>query len=249
MPMTGDAEYSSVVPIDVAAQSIVPGSAYHEGLAAKWTKRYESGAFARRRAFILGEMAGLQFPGTRWVDAGCGSGVFSRELGLRGAEVIGVDASPAMITAARASATPAGSCVTYQLVESIDAIPLDDGAVHGVVCLSVLEYVESPRRTICELARVIEPGGWLIITVPNLYSAIRVAQHTSRAVASVIGWDVWRYLAVSRHSFSRLQCLTELKTAGLDVIRISSFSAYWQGLLSPIGAGGLWVVLARKRVR
>jgi 2-polyprenyl-6-hydroxyphenyl methylase/3-demethylubiquinone-9 3-methyltransferase len=247
MRMTSDAESASGPAVQGSAAGIVAGSAYHEDLAGSWSDRYESGAFGRRRAFILAEMADLDFLGRRWVDAGCGSGVFSRELIHRGAEVIGVDASPAMIASAQSAPAPEGGGAVYQLVQSVDTLPFADAAVYGVVCLSVLEYVDSPRETIRELARVLEPGGCVVLTVPNAFSVLRRGQQLIRRAAGIFGKDVWGYLSVSRHGFSRRQCVAEMNAAGLAVVRITGFSPYWQRLLSPIGIGGLWVVVARKR--
>ena len=58
------------------------------------------------------------------LDAGCGEGRLTRELSQRGYDVVGVDASAALVDEARA-ADPSGR---YE-VASIDALPFADGAV------------------------------------------------------------------------------------------------------------------------
>ena len=92
--------------------TIVPGAngsanpaaaiAYHDTLAEGWARRYESGGFKRRAEFFLHEVLPRAAVGGRWLDVGCGSGVFSRMLATAGAQVTGVDGSAAMIEAARA---------------------------------------------------------------------------------------------------------------------------------------------------
>lgn len=44
--------------------------------------------------------------------------------------------------------------------------PFDDGALSGVILKHVIEHVREPMPVFRELARVIEPGGWLEVTVP-----------------------------------------------------------------------------------
>lgn len=49
------------------------------------------------------------------------------------------------------------------------ALPLAAGSMDAVVCAELLEHVPDPRRVLAEAARVLRPGGRLVLTVPFLY--------------------------------------------------------------------------------
>jgi SAM-dependent methyltransferase len=45
-------------------------------------------------------------------------------------------------------------------------IPVEDGAFDVVLCTEVLEHVPEPARVVCEMSRVLRPGGLLLLTAP-----------------------------------------------------------------------------------
>jgi len=51
-------------------------------------------------------------------------------------------------------------------IGDVTALPMPTGRFDAVICIHVLEHIEDDRRAIAELYRVLEPGGWAIITVP-----------------------------------------------------------------------------------
>ena len=97
-------------------------------------------------------------PGTV-LDAGCGTGRYSTMLADRGHEVIGVDQSGAMLDIARKklpSADFRGGDLT--------ALPLPGCSVDAVVCALALVHVPDVASALREFARVLRPGGRLIIS-------------------------------------------------------------------------------------
>ncbi len=92
--------------------------------------------------------------GTRVLDAGCGEGVLVEEYAVR-LDIIGVDAN---YSSPRVRAG------------SLTALPFADGAFERALCLDVLEHLsyEEQPRALAELFRVLEPGGEMLVTVPNL---------------------------------------------------------------------------------
>ncbi len=92
--------------------------------------------------------------GTRVLDAGCGEGLLVEEYSGRLA-MTGVDASYESSHVRRASVT---------------ALPFPDGHFARALCLDVLEHLsfDDQRSALDELARVLAPGGELLVSVPNL---------------------------------------------------------------------------------
>ncbi len=104
----------------------------------------------------------LPFKRGRVLDLGCAFGFATQQLARRGYETVGVDASPAYIARAR-RAHPQG----MYLLASAEAVPLPDHSFDGVLFLDVLEHVRDERAALAEIARLLKPGGTLIVSVPH----------------------------------------------------------------------------------
>jgi 2-polyprenyl-3-methyl-5-hydroxy-6-metoxy-1,4-benzoquinol methylase len=130
--------------------------AWNEG-AATWVDLIRAGdapmhAHDRSVRELLPTPAGLT------LDVGCGEGRLTRDLAHAGYDVIGFDASSALVEEARA-AHPDGR---YEVARA-DALPVDQAAAALVVCVNVLMHVVDLRGAAAELARVLEPGGVLVV--------------------------------------------------------------------------------------
>jgi SAM-dependent methyltransferase len=124
----------------------------------EWVERIRSGMGGRVHAHDASLYALLPPPVGLTIDAGCGEGRVSRELASRGYDVIGFDASETLVGKAR-EAHPDGR---YE-VASIDALPVADGSAQLVVCVNVLPHVRELEPAARGLARVLAPGGRLLI--------------------------------------------------------------------------------------
>jgi SAM-dependent methyltransferase len=93
------------------------------------------------------------------LDAACGTGRHARHLADRGWNVIGVDATPAMLDVARAKVPEAEFHRGHLL-----SLPLADDSVDLVVCSLALTHVEDLSGAIRELTRVTRPGGDLVLS-------------------------------------------------------------------------------------
>ncbi|MBW4091980.1 MAG: metalloregulator ArsR/SmtB family transcription factor [Proteobacteria bacterium] len=99
----------------------------------------------------------------RLLDIGTGTGRVLELLGPRVREGLGVDASPAMLALARARLARAGlgHCTVRQA--DMYRLPLPGGTVDLAVLQMVLHYAEDPARVLAEAARILRPGGRLIV--------------------------------------------------------------------------------------
>lgn len=93
------------------------------------------------------------------LDAACGTGRLGDLLAARGHRVIGVDSSPEMLAIARAK-VPAGDFRSGDLYR----LPVDDAAIDLVTCALALTHVTDLGPVLAEFARVLRPGGRLVIS-------------------------------------------------------------------------------------
>ncbi len=100
--------------------------------------------------------------GRRILDAGCGDGALACTLAARGAVVTGVDPDPAMLAAARGRADRAGVQPTF-VAGRVDRLPFPDASFDVVVAVTVLCFVPDAAGAVREMARVLRPGGRLVI--------------------------------------------------------------------------------------
>lgn len=100
------------------------------------------------------------------LDLGCAGGFMTEALAARGARPIGIDPSQGAIAAARAHAAGEGIQIRYLNGVGED-LPFAEDSFDAVVCVDVLEHVESLRRTLDEVARVLRPGGLFLFDTIN----------------------------------------------------------------------------------
>jgi SAM-dependent methyltransferase len=93
------------------------------------------------------------------LDAACGTGRFAARLAARGYRVTGVDSSPDMLAFARAK-VPDGDFK----VGALDDLPVPDASVDLVICALALTHVPDLAPVMAEFARVVRPGGHVVIT-------------------------------------------------------------------------------------
>jgi len=101
-------------------------------------------------------------PGSRVADVGCGTGELVRRLLERDPSVrpVGVDLSRGMLGVARSKLEGSGSLVAAEA----GRLPLASGCLDRVVSTNSLHFWRRPSRCLREIARVLRPGGRLVVT-------------------------------------------------------------------------------------
>ncbi|MDE2583260.1 MAG: bifunctional 2-polyprenyl-6-hydroxyphenol methylase/3-demethylubiquinol 3-O-methyltransferase UbiG [Rhodospirillales bacterium] len=185
-----------------------------------------------RIAWIAAQIAAA-FPGQSGLavlDVGCGAGLAAEALAARGFDVLGIDAAPAPIAAAQEHARErqAGQAGTSRPAMHLAyrvAAPEDlmaEGRRFPVVtALEVIEHAEDPAAFVGILARLLAPGGLLVLSTLNRTAA-------SFAAAKIGAEYLLRWLPVGTHDWRRFVTPVELaaivRAAGLRVSDVTGLA-------------------------
>ena len=119
-------------------------------------------SFSVRKQRVL-ELLGSS--GGRLLDVGCGPGIIVREAVHRGFDYYGVDIAERMIDVCR-QRFPEIDPARFA-VGRIQRLQFPDRHFRALLCIGVVEYLSDDEEAIREMARVLEPGGVAIISMPN----------------------------------------------------------------------------------
>jgi ubiquinone/menaquinone biosynthesis C-methylase UbiE len=108
--------------------------------------------------------------GSLILDAGCGTGIYSRRLAKKGNYVVGIDASEEMLQIAKNKPTHEGPAIEY-IKGDLHYLPFKDRIFDSVVCIAALEFCRDAQQVVHELGRVLKPQGQLVFGVLNKESA------------------------------------------------------------------------------
>jgi ubiquinone/menaquinone biosynthesis C-methylase UbiE len=125
-----------------------------------WAERYDqpgNGLIDQEQPVVRKILDGV--PRGRALDAACGTGRHAHYLATLGHTVIGVDGSPEMLAVAKAK-LPGADFREGDLHQ----LPVADQHVDVVVCSLALEHVPDLTPVLAEFARVLRPGGHLVIS-------------------------------------------------------------------------------------
>ena len=224
------------------------------------------GAYTRWRATALGrvtealeqrrilELVG-SVDGKRALDLGCGDGLLTATLATQGAQAVGIDIDRAMLRAAVAR-TNAGQGARAQFVEGrIEQLPFPDAVFDVVVAVTVLCLLSDQAIAVREAARVLRPGGRLIIGDLGRWNGWAAR----RRIKGWFGSHLWRSAHFS--TAADLSRLVERTGLTVDVIRGSVYYPpigflaralapldQWLGSVTTVGAAFI-AVAATKNAR
>jgi SAM-dependent methyltransferase len=160
----------------------------------------------------------------------------SRAVGADGT-VTGIDPSDAMLASARQRCAGRGNVTLLE--GSADALPLPDAGLDGAVSLQVFEYVADIPAALAELARVLRPGGRLVIGDMHFGTIAWHSADPDRMARMLASWD--------RHVVDRALPATlpaSMRAAGFDVLDVLPFNSC-DVVLRPDGLAAMMLILVR----
>lgn len=147
------------------------------------------------------------------LDIGCGTGNYTLELARRGTTTVGVDSSFKMAAFAKRKSERENLHQRF-VVADAEAMPFKSGVFDSVLGITTLCFVHNPENAVVEMARVLEPGGSLVLGELNKMSYWAAL----RRVKALFKKSSYRWARF--FSFKKLNLL--LKEAGFKDLRLSS---------------------------
>jgi len=136
------------------------------------------------------------FEGLRLLDIGCGGGLLSEPMCRLGFAVVGVDASARNIGTASAHAEAVGLSIDYRCTTAEDLLAAGEAPFDVILNMEVVEHVADPGEYLRSCARLLKPGGLMIVATLN-----RTLK--ALALAKVGAEYVLRWLPVGTHDWNR----------------------------------------------
>jgi SAM-dependent methyltransferase len=172
-------------------------------------------------------------PGSLVLDVASGVGQDAVALQARGARAVGAEPSRRMIGLAELQAAKCEGALPAWVRCWSDDLPFADDSFDAALCKGALDHFDRPERAIAEMARVVRPGGRVVLAIANFDS---LACRASRA------WDDWHERGLGRavrrgrrgydvpsDHFTRyeLDLMREQAERHLDLERVRGVSVGW----------------------
>lgn len=159
--------------------------------------------------------------GSTVMDLGAASGVVAEGLAREGFKVKGIEYDPKLVTEWRKKDHPS----SVEIIEGDGRkLPYQDREFDGALALEVLEHIQETDQVLAELARVIKPGGKLVVGVPTAATE-RIYYRFNQDFAK---------MATHVHVFSKRGLTEKLEQAGFKIYASrgenSEYTPLWFGL-------------------
>src|SRR5690349_4632734 len=109
------------------------------------------------RLGYIDQLASLQ--GKKVLDVGCGGGILSESMHLKGADVTGIDLGEKALNVAKLHQLESGAKVNYQLISVEELAAQQPASFDIVTCMEMLEHVPDPSAIVAACAKLVKPGG------------------------------------------------------------------------------------------
>ncbi|KAA0873896.1 bifunctional 2-polyprenyl-6-hydroxyphenol methylase/3-demethylubiquinol 3-O-methyltransferase UbiG [Nitrincola tapanii] len=159
-----------------------------------------------------------QLAGKRVLDVGCGGGILSESMALRGAEVTGIDMGEAPLKVAKLHGLESGAQVRYQRITAEEMALEHPESFDIVTCMEMIEHVPDPASVVKACAQMVKPGGYLFLSTLN-------RNPKSYLFAILAAERLLKLVPQGTHEFSKFVKPAELaewvRNSGLNLIEMT----------------------------
>lgn len=153
-----------------SAQNVDPGEIHKfEQLASRWwdpaSEFKPLHEINPLRLNFIDERIGLA--GKSVLDVGCGGGILSESMALRGAKVTGIDMGEAPLSVARLHSLESGIDVNYRKIPVEELAEGQPQSFDVVTCMEMLEHVPDPSSVVKACGKLVKPGGHVFFATLN----------------------------------------------------------------------------------
>jgi len=157
----------------------------------------------------------------RVLDVGCGGGILSESMAVRGANVTGIDLAEKPLKVAELHLIESGVRVEYLHIAAEDLARERMNAYDVVTCMEMLEHVPDPAATVAACAALVKPGGHVFFSTIN--------RNPKSYLFAVVGAEyILRLLPRGTHDYARFikpsELATMCRTARLDVAGLTGMT-------------------------
>ena len=156
--------------------------------------------------------------GKKVIDVGCGGGILSESLALRGADTLGIDMGAAPLSVAELHALESGvNNIKYQKITVEEIADQQTEQFDVVTCMEMLEHVPDTSSIITACAKLVKPGGHVFFSTSN--------RNPKSFALAIIGAEyILNMLAKGTHEYAKFIQPAELenwaRSAGLQLDNI-----------------------------
>lgn len=171
------------------------------------------------RLDYIDRIAGLA--GKQVIDVGCGGGLLTEAMAVRGAQVTGIDMGKAPLSVARLHRHESGLEIDYRQATAEQTASEFPGHFDVVTCLEMLEHVPDPAATIQALATLVTADGYVFMSTIN--------RNPKAWLFAVIGAEyLLRMLPKGTHDYAKFIRPSEMESwaraAGLQLLDLTGMS-------------------------
>lgn len=184
---------------------------FYESFAKDFDSKMNMYDTQKRVDVIFNELLAENISYKTLLDAGCGTGWFSKKAVERGAIVTSMDLGPNLLERVQ------NKCESNRVVGSILQMPFPHASFDIVVSSEVIEHTPDPFSGVREMYRVLKPGGTLVLTTPNQlwYPSVVIANKLHwRPYQGLENWTSWRKMK------------RELRTIGFQIEEIKGIHIF-----------------------
>jgi ubiquinone/menaquinone biosynthesis C-methylase UbiE len=194
----------------------------------------------------------------RWLDIGCGTGVFTEQVirDCSPAAVVGIDPSAEQLAFARGRAGLSG--VEFHVGDAQD-LPFPDNSFDIAIMALVIHFVPDPGKAVTEMRRALRPGG---TAAAYVWDYTKAGSPTAPLTAAMKAMGLESATPPSPQATSlttleelwRVAGFVEIGTRAIDIlVEFADFEEFWESMTMPVGPVGKAIAKlspgARERLR